>query len=276
MSSFHLPKTDFEASSFEEAFFHSSETYVHPTAVVGKQVTLSKGVKIGPFCTVIGRTFIGDNTRLHAHVTIGFPGQVVGITESLGTITIGSNCDLREFVTVHAARTNEGATVIGNNTYIMHYSHIAHDAVIGNHVVINPNVNLGGHTIVEDRAIIMTGSATHQFCRIGTFTALSPFSGIRQDLPPFCIFSGKPAGFFGLNAIGLKRNGFSAASINALKHVTKLFYQEKLPLQSILQTSQAEPTWGADEHVQQFLTFVTNSSRGVSRRCGGDTEAASL
>lgn len=276
MSSFHTTKIDAKASSFEEAFFHSSETYIHPTAVIGDHVTLGKGVKIGPFCTVIGHTTIGDNTRLHAHVTVGFPAQVVGVLQSLGTVSIGSNCELREFVTIHAARTAEGSTRIGNNTYIMHYAHVAHDVVIGNNVVVNPNVNFGGHTVVEDRAVIMTGSATHQFTHIGAFTALAPFSGIRQDLPPFCTFNGKPAGFFGLNAIGLKRNGFSRESINALKQVTKLFYQDKLPLQAIVDASIADPSWGNDQHVQQFLTFVANSARGVSRRCGTDTEAASL
>ncbi len=276
VSNFHNSEKISKASSFEEAFFHSTETYIHPTAVVGDNVILGKGVKIGPFCTVIGTTTIGENTRLHPHVTIGFPGQVVGVVQSLGTIVIGSNCEIREFVTVHAARTSEGSTRIGNNCYVMHYAHIAHDVVVGNNVVINPNVNLGGHTVIEDRAVIMTGSATHQFAHVGTLTALAPFSGIRQDLPPYCIFSGKPAAFFGLNLIGLKRNSVSRESINALKHIAKLFYQEKLPLQNIVEASAAEPSWGSDHHVQHFLTFITNSARGVSRRCGKDTETELL
>lgn len=276
MSSLHPLEKNVKASSFEEAFFHSNETYIHPTAVIGDHVTLGKGVKIGPFCTVIGNTSIGENTRLHAHVTIGFPGQVVGVLQSLGTIVIGSNCEIREFVTVHAARTHEGSTRIGNNCYLMHYAHVAHDVVIGNNVVVNPNVNFGGHTVVEDRAVVMTGSATHQFTHIGTLTALAPFSGIRQDLPPFCIFSGKPAAFFGLNVIGLRRNGVPRESINALKTVTNLFYLDKLPLQQVIDASVAQPTWGSDQYVQQFLTFVTKSARGVSRRCGKDSEAELL
>ena len=257
-----------KASSFEEAFFHSTDTYIHPTAIIGESVKLGHGVKVGPFCTVIGNTTIGENTRLHAHVTIGFPGQVVGITQSLGTITIGSNCDLREFVTVHAARTEQGSTIIGDNCYIMHYAHVAHDAMLGNNIVINPNVNLGGHTEIADRAVIMTGSATHQFCKIGRLTALAPFSGIRQDLPPFCIFNGKPAAFFGLNVIGLRRNGIPRESINALKHITKLFYLDKLPTEAIFATAEEDSVLSSDIFVQEFITFVRNSPRGISRRSG--------
>ena len=272
MSSLQTTQKNLQASSFEGAFFHSSETYVHPTAIVGEHVSLGKGVKIGPFCTVVGNTTIGDGTRLHGHVTVGMPAQVVGVLQNHGKISIGQNCELREFVTVHAARTETGQTRIGDSCYLMHYAHVSHDSVVGNNVVLNPNVNLGGHTEVEDRAVVMTGSATHQFCRIGTLTALAPFSGIRQDIPPFCMFNGKPAAFFGLNVIGLKRNGAGRDNINALKHVTKLFYQDKLPQQAILDAAAVEPTWGHDPFVKQFLAFIISSSRGISRRCGSAPE----
>ena len=275
-STIQAPNTDFKASSFEEAFFHSTETYIHPTAVVGDNVKLGTGVKIGPFCTVVGNTTIGDGTRLHAHVTIGFPGQVVGLQQSLGTIFIGSNCELREFVTVHASRYAEGSTRIGNDCYLMNYAHVSHDCQLEDKVTLINNVNLGGHTHIETRAIVMASSATHQFCRIGTLAALAPFSGIRQDMPPFCMFNGQPGAFYGLNLIGLKRNGITSDSIQALKHVTKLFYQNKLPLQTILDAAVAEQAWGTDQYVQQFLTFIQNSTRGVSRRCGNDETSENL
>lgn len=274
MSTLHTTQKIVQASSFEEAFFHSSQTYIHPTAIIGDNVTLGAGVKVGPFCTIIGNTTIGANTRLHAHVTVGFPGQVVGVTQSLGTIKIGSNCDLREFVTVHAARTDTGSTIIGDNCYLMHYAHVAHDVILGNNIVINPNVNLGGHTEIADRAVIMTSSATHQFCKVGRLTALAPFSGIRQDLPPFCIFNGKPAAFFGLNLIGLKRNGASRQSINGLKHVTKLFFQDKMPTAVLADLITADSTLKDDLFIQEFISFILSSPRGVSRRCG--TQNSSL
>lgn len=260
-----------KASFFEEAFFHSSETYIHPTAIVGEHVKLGSNVKVGPFCVIVGNVTIGDNTRLHAHVTIGFPGQVTGLLESLGSIHIGKNCEIREFVTIHAARTAQGSTRIGNNCYLMNFAHVSHDGVLEDNVTLINNASLGGHTHIEKNAIVMANSATHQFSRIGQFTALAPFSGIRQDLPPFCLFSGQPAHFYGLNLIGLKRAGFSRESIYALKHVTKLFYQEKLPLEAITTLADQEPTWGSDAAVKTFLHFIANSSRGVSKKSGLDT-----
>lgn len=259
-----------KASYFEEAFFHSNETYIHPTAIVGPNVQLGSNVKIGPFSVVVGNVIIGNGTRLHAHVTIGFPGQVTGLKESLGIVQIGQNCEIREFVTIHAARTKEGITKIGNNCYLMNFAHVSHDAILEDNVTLINNVSLGGHTYIEKNAIVMASSATHQFSRIGTLTALAPFSGTRQDLPPFCLFNGQPARFYGLNLIGLKRGGFSRDTINALKHVTKLFYQDKLTLDAILALAQQEATWGNDSAVQQFLNFLKSSTRGVSRKSGLD------
>jgi UDP-N-acetylglucosamine acyltransferase len=261
-----------QASSFEEAFFSSTQTYIHPTAIIGSQVKLGNNVKIGPFCTVIGNVTIGDNTRLHANVNIGFPGQVLGLKDSIGSITIGNNCELREFVTIHGSRNKDGATKIGNNCYLMNFAHVSHDGVLEDNVTLINNVSLGGHTHIEKNAIVMANSASHQFCRIGQYTALAPFSGIRQDLPPYCLFSGQPARFYGLNVIGLRRAGISRDSINALKHVTKLFFQDKLSLDEIYAQAQTDQTWGNDQYVHVFLSFIKNSSRGVSRKCGLDTQ----
>lgn len=254
-----------EVSSFEDLFFSGEETYIHPTALIGKNVILGQGVKIGPFCIIMGKVTIGTGTRLHANVTIGFPAQVLGMKESLGEIIIGERCEFREFVTIHASRYPTGKTVIGNNCYLMNYCHVSHDGFLGDNVTLINNVNLAGHTHIENNAILMANAATHQFCRIGKFTALAPYSAIRQDLPPFSIFSGLPAAFTRLNLIGLRRAGLTAESCNALRIVTRLFYQEKLPIERIQEQGTLEG-WGQDPYVQEFLSFITASVRGVSRR----------
>lgn len=255
-----------KASSFEEAFFSSPVTYVHPSAVIGKDVVLGDNVKIGPNCVIVGKTIIGANTMLYAGVSIGMPAQVLGLRESYGVISIGENCEIREFVTIHAARSPEGKTVIGNHCYLMSYSHVSHDCILENNVTLVNNVQLGGHTHVERNAFLMAGAATHQFCRVGQFTAMAPFSGIRQDLPPFCLFNGQPAAFAGLNLIALKRAGMSTEAINSLKHVSKLFYQDKLSLEVIRDLAEKEPTWGNCPSVEAFLLFIEQSTRGVSRK----------
>lgn len=239
---------------------------IHPTAIIGPDVKIAPGADVGPFCVIIGNVSIGAGTRLHAHVAIGFPAQVLGIKESFGSVTIGENCDIREFVTIHASRYPDGKTVIGNNCYLMNYAHVAHDCILEDNVTLINNVNLGGHTHVEKQAFLMAYVATHQFCRIGQLTAFAPFSATRQDLPPYCMFDGQPASFAGLNVIGLKRSGCSRDAINALKHATKLFYQDKLALADIQKLAKEETVWGNEAIVQQFLSFIEQSSRGVSRR----------
>ena len=266
-----------KASLFEEAFFHSTYTYIHPTAIVGSDVILGQGVKIGPNVIIVGKVTIEDCTRIYPSTIIGFPAQNLATKDSLGTIIIKKNCEIREFVTIHASKYPDGKTVIGNNCYIMNYSHVSHDCILEDNVTLINNVNLGGHTHIEKNAILMAGAATHQFCKIGTFTALAPFSAIRQDIPPFCIFDGKPANFMGLNAIGLKRAGFTQNNLLALKRVTKQFYIAKKSVEDIEQLS-IDEGWGNDSHVQTFIAFIKQSSRGVSRGSLLDTrkEDASL
>jgi UDP-N-acetylglucosamine acyltransferase len=253
-------------ASFEEAFFHNNITYIHSTALVGPNVTLDENVKVGPFAIITGRVHIGAGTRIYPHATIGFPAESIGTRIPHGTISIGKNCEIREFVTIHASKYPDGTTKVGDNAYLMNYSHISHDVILENDVVLINNVQLGGHTYVEHHAFLMANSATHQFSRIGQYTALAPFSGIRQDLPPFCIFNGQPAGFAGLNAVGLRRAGFSSNNIQALKKITTLFYQQKLNLEAIQELIAADITLAQDVCVQLFLTFVINSQRGVSRK----------
>jgi UDP-N-acetylglucosamine acyltransferase len=258
-----------EASDFQEAFFRLNCAYIHPTAIVGPDVKLGNNVKIGPFCIIVGNVNIGDGTRLHASVSIGFPAQNIGTKEYLGTIEIGQNCEFREFATVHSSKYTEGKTVIGDNCYIMNYSHVAHDCTLENNVTLINNVSLGGHSYIEKNAFLMAYCGTHQFCRVGTFTAVAPFSGARQDLPPYCLFNEQPAAFAGLNLIALKRAGFGSDEINALRHITKLFFNEKNSLQKIKDLSANEP-WGNVPQVQHFIKFIEESKRGVSMRSIAD------
>lgn len=253
-------------SSFEESFFYSEKTYIHPTAIIGSNVKLGNNIKIGPFCIIVGNTTIGDNSIIYSNAVIGNPAQNLDTIKPLGSISIGKNCKIREFVTIGASKEKNGETIIGDNCYIMTYCHIAHDVILENNVVMISNVNLGGHVYVEKNAFLMANSAAHQFCRIGQYTSLAPYSAIRQDIPPYSMFSGLPAKFYGLNIVALKRAGFSRESLNAIKHVSKLFYQDKLLLKEIEILAQKEPNWGQNKEVEQFINFIKNSDRGVSKK----------
>lgn len=250
---------------FEEQFFNSNKTYIHSSSIIGKDVILEQNVKIGPFCSIIGKVTIKSGTVIYPNVSIGFPAQSIGTNKSLGQIEIGQNCHIREFVTIGASKFENGKTIIGDNCYIMSYSHVAHDVTLEENVTLINNVNLAGHVYVEKNAFLMANAAAHQFCRIGQYTALVPFSAIRQDLPPFCMFDGLPAKFVGIHLIGLKRAGFDSQTLNALKNITKLFYQDKLLLSQIKKIIETK-AWGQNKSVQAFLSFVENSNRGISRK----------
>lgn len=253
-------------ASFEEAFFHNSNVYVHPTAIIGPNVVLGIGTKVGPYAIITGNVTIGDGSRIYPHVTIGFPAEDVNTKTPQGKVVIGKNCEIREFATIGASKYPNGSTTIGDNAYIMHYCHVAHDVTLENNVILINNVQLGGHTYIEHHAFLMANSATHQGTRIGQYTALAPFSGARQDLPPFCIMNGIPAGFAGLNLVGLRRAGFSSNSLLAIKRLTTMFYQQKLSLEVIQETVQADPILAKEACVESFVSFVSQSQRGVSRR----------
>lgn len=250
----------------EEGFFNSHGTFIHPTSIIGDKVMLGENVKIGPFSIIIGNTTIDTGTRIYSNVSIGFPAQDVNTKFSLGSIQIGKNCEIREFITISAPKINDHKTTIGDNCYIMNFSHIAHDVTLENNVTLINNVNIGGHVHIEQYCMLMANCAIHQFCRIGAFSTLAPFSGMRQDLPPFCLFNGLPGKFAGLNLVGLKRAGFCAQDINAIKTITKLFFQEKLPFDKIKQKTKQEITLKNNNYVNQFLSFIENSSRGISRK----------
>lgn len=267
-----------DSNTFEKGFFCSEDTYVHHTSILGPNVSLGKNVKIGPYCTVIGNVSIGSNTKIYQNVCIGFPAQDVGTSQPLGKIEIGENCNIREFTTIHSSKKNNGVTFIGNNCYIMNFCHIAHDVVMGNNVILINNVNIGGHSIVQDGVMLMANSAVHQFCKIGRLSCLTPYSGTRQDLPPFCMFAGQPGKFSGLNTVALKRASIPGESIDAIKHVSKLFYQDKISIEKIKNLdstnldSKTENESGftesglKDSYAREFLDFLINSERGVSRK----------
>jgi UDP-N-acetylglucosamine acyltransferase len=259
-------KKNFLNNSFDHNFFNTKKTYIDKSAIIGSNVKIGKNVKIGAFSILSGEIEIDDNSIIYPHVSIGSPAQNLDTTKSLGVIKIGKNVKIREFASIGASKYEDGKTLIGDNCYIMSYSHVAHDVILEENVTLINNVNLGGHVHVEKNAFLMANSAAHQFCRIGQFTSLAPFSAIRQDIPPYCMFSGLPGKFYGLNVIALKRAGLNSDSINSIKHVAKLFYQDKLLLTEIEKKASQETSWGQNEFVKNFINFIKNSERGVSRK----------
>jgi UDP-N-acetylglucosamine acyltransferase len=260
-------------------------TQIHPTAVVDPQAKLADDVSIGPY-TVIGPhvqigagSSIGAHTVIEGHTTLGENNRI-GHYAALGgdpqdmKLLIGNRNTIREFTTIHTGTVqDEGVTSIGDDNWIMAYVHIAHDCRVGNHTVFSSNAQIAGHVTVGDWAIMGGMSGVHQFVRIGEHAMLGGASALVQDLPPFVIAAsdkgGKKAAPHGVNVEGLRRRGFTAEQITALRTAYKQLYKSGLSFDEALTTIGADigslndPETAAP--VQRFLDFIAASTRGIVR-----------
>lgn len=258
-----------------------SSASIHPTAVVHPKAKLGEGCEVGPFCVIGEHATLGANCKLHSHVvvdghtTLGagnelFPFAAIGLkTQDLkwkGGVTrtvIGDHNVFRENTTVHSATNDGDATVIGSHNHFLAYTHIAHDCVVGSHIVMSNVGTLAGHVIVEDHAIIGGLAAVHQFCRIGRMAIIGGCSKVVQDVPPFMLADGNPAETKALNKIGLERNGVSEAAQAALKKAFKILFRDGLTVSNALVKIEQELP-GLPE-LQHLLAFVKASERGISK-----------
>ncbi len=228
---------------------------IHPTAIIDPKAEIGEGVEIGPYVVVEKGVSIGEGTRIRPHVFIGEGTQIgkncqIFQFSSIGEapqafaykgektlLIIGDNNVIREYVTLNRATVaGGGKTVIGNNNYIMAYSHVAHDCHIGNQVIMANGATLAGHITIEDYATVGGHSAVHQFCRIGTHAFISGLTGVSQDIPPYMLAAGDRAKLYGLNSVGLKRHRFSVEAIKGLKKAYRIIFRSGMTLENALQS----------------------------------------
>ena len=253
---------------------------IHPTAVIDASAQLGADVVIGPFSVIGPNVTIGDGTYIGPHVVIErdaelgrecrvSPGAVLaGDPQDLkfggevAPLIVGDRTTIRECVTLNRGTNAHGRTEIGSDTLIMAYVHVAHDCIIGNHVVIANAVQMGGHVEIEDWAIIGGLTAIHQFARVGTHAMVGGDSAVRKDVPPYVKASGHPLEVVGLNAVGLRRRGFTPEAQRALRDAHRILFQSTLNVTQALERIRAEvPQLPEIEHLVQF---VERSQRGIS------------
>lgn len=257
-------------------------TNIHPTAVIHSKAQIADGVEIGPYTVVGEHVKIGKDTRISSHVliegwttigernqilsfsSIGTPPQDIGYRNEETALIIGNDNVIRECATIHRATTKQDRkTVIGNNNFLMAYSHVAHDSTLGNHIIMANSVALGGHIVIEDYAILGGIVAVHQFVRIGAYAIVGGMTGVSMDIPPYVSASGGRAQLYGLNLVGLKRRGFTDEAINTLKKVYKIIFRSGLTQDEAFQKVQAE--FPGSPEAAHFVEFMKNSKRGVTR-----------
>jgi len=255
--------------------------YIHPSAVladdvqIGPQAFVDADVVIGAGCRLLHGAHIGRWTTLGAGNVV-YPGAVVGHDpQDLGYhgeeayTVIGDGNVMREGFTVHRGNRPGTTTVIGNNNYFMVNSHVAHNCIIGNHVILVNGSLLAGHVQVGDRAIISGNCQVHQFVRIGPFAMLRGGSGAAKDVPPFCVNDGLNW-IRALNLVGLKRNGFDERRIRAVKEAFKTIFRSGMGLKEALAEVEAGGEVTAD--VRQMLDFIRQSKRGIGSGRGSSRE----
>jgi UDP-N-acetylglucosamine acyltransferase len=251
---------------------------IHPTAVVAADARLGAQVCIGPYAVIEDDVVIGDVCEIAAHAVIkhhvrigarnriaehavigGDPQDFKFNRDCLSYTEIGDDNWLREGVTVHRGSREGSITRVGNGCFLMAYSHIAHDCLVGNNVVMANTAGIAGEVVVQDRAFISAAVTVHQFCRVGRNAMIGLSSKVVQDALPYCITDGNPGRARGLNLVGLRRNGFSSDEIKALKEAYRLLYA-RVPLDEAMLRMGSM----GSAAVSDLVNFISGSKRGFA------------
>jgi UDP-N-acetylglucosamine acyltransferase len=257
---------------------------IHATAVIHPNAQLAEGVVVHPYVVIGEHCSIGEGTVLHAHsqlmshVTLGahcevFPQAVLGgppqdakYKGESSWVEIGDNTTIRECATVHRGTGEETVTRVGAHCLLMAYSHVGHNSQLSHHVTLANSVQIAGYVSVEEFVVIGGNTVVHQGVNIGAYAMVGGASAVRKDVSPFGLASGGDiALLYGLNIVGLRRNGFNAQDRAILKEAYKHLFREKLPLKEAL--TLLEANFAGNAHIERLITFAKASKRGMTPFC---------
>jgi UDP-N-acetylglucosamine acyltransferase len=238
---------------------------VEPYAIIGPHVRIGEGTRIGSHCVVNGHTSIGQHNTFYPYVSVGQAPQDKKYAGEPTRLEIGDHNTIRECCTLNTGTVQDvGVTRIGHHNWIMAYVHVAHDCQLGNYITIANSTQLAGHVLIDDYVVLGGFTGVHQFCRIGAYAMTSVGTVLLQDLPPYVMADGDPAAPRAINSEGLKRRGFDAEAILAVRRAYKTLYRkglsfEEAKLALVVQAQSAEA-------VARFSEFVqAESHRGLIR-----------
>jgi UDP-N-acetylglucosamine acyltransferase len=252
---------------------------IHPSALIGKRSEIGTQVVIGPYAIIEDEVTIGDGARIGPYVFIGrgtsigkrcriFQGTVIGTDpqdlkyrEESTSVEIGEDTVLREYVTIHRGTNHRKKTVIGKRNYLMAYSHVGHDCIIGDDVIMANGVNLGGHVVIGDFVNFGAMIGLHQFVHVGKHTFLAGGFRLVKDAPPYIMAGGEPMTFHGLNTVGLNRRGFTGEQKNSIKKAYTILYRSRLNVSQAVKKIQEEIP--VTQEILEILDFVKKSERGI-------------
>lgn len=238
---------------------------IGPWVLIGEHVSVGAGTRIDAHAVISHHVSLGENNHIHSHAVVGGDPQDLSYQGEETWLRMGDGNVVREFVTINRGSTKEHRqTIVGNHNCFLSYSHVAHDAMIGNHVLFVNNASIAGHVTVDDYAIIGAYAAVHQFTRIGAYSFLVHAAQASHDIPPFMLVKGTPAVPIALNVVGLRRHGFNDIVLRELKRAFRLMYRQNLPLK------QVEEELGVlaqqTTEINLILDIMKTTKRGLLRK----------
>jgi UDP-N-acetylglucosamine acyltransferase len=252
---------------------------IHPTAIVSRDAEIGAGVRIGPgaiigpgcviadSCTIASQAVLERNVHLARNVKIGVGSVLGGEPQDLKfkgeetTVEIGEGSVVREYATINRGTAQSLKTTVGRGCFIMSYVHLAHDCHVGDGVIISNATQLAGHVTIDEKAIISGLVGFHQFTQVGRYSFVGGMSRVAKDVPPYVKAVGNPIKLYGLNTVGLERNGFPEDVVRELKRAYRLFFKSELNVSQA--RDRAEHELRPIPEVQEFLRFFERSERGA-------------
>lgn len=241
----------------------AANVVVEPFAVIHKNVEIGEGSWIGPHVTIMEGARIGKNVKIYPGAVVSTIPQDLKFDGEDTLAIIGDDTVIRECVTVSRGTKDKFKTVVGKNCLIMAYCHVAHDCLVGDHVIMSNSVQLAGHVTIDDFAILGGTAAVHQFVKIGAHVMISGGSLVRKDVPPYTKAAREPLSYAGINSVGLRRRGYTNEKIAEIQEIYRIIYLSGLNNAEALDKIELElpPSKERDE----IINFLRNSDRGIMK-----------
>lgn len=253
----------------EHAIIHptariASGVTIGPGTVIGEGVEIGEGTWIGPHAVIQGPTVIGKHNKIFQFSSLGDEPQAVNYLGEPTRLEIGDHNVIREFCTISRGTVKGGSvTRVGNHNFLMAYSHIGHDCHVGNYVTLVSYGALSGHVTIHDYAVIGGYAAVHQFCQVGAYAFIARATYVPKDVLPYVMVAGYSSSTCGINTVGLKRRGFSSATVDMIRRAYKIVFRKGLS--ALEAVAELETMLPECPEVQLMIDSINHSTRGIAR-----------
>lgn len=237
---------------------------IGPYAIVGQNVVIGDETHVGPHCVLEGWTQIGRGNKIYTGAVVGSEPQDLKFRGEKSYVFVGDGNMIREYATIsRGTEGGGGETRMGNNNLIMSYVHVGHDVQLGNNCILGHGTGIAGHVIIEDRVVIGGIVGVHQFAKIGRMAMVGAHTMVSKDVPPYTLVDGDPAKVYGVNIVGLRRNGLTPEARMEIQRAYRILYRSGLNVSQAIEVMERELAGSAE--IDHFLRFLRSADRGICR-----------